>query len=301
LSLARAAAGHDTLQVEGLDAGPAHDNLVLRAIAATRAAVGRAADPFPLATRLEKRIPVAAGLAGGSSDAAAAIDGALEAWGLVVAGVPPDSEIAALRASVATLVGSDVPFFLVGGAALVEGRGERVQPLGPINGTAPGVLLVTPAVAAATLAVFAVYDGGGTATPVDPRATRLTSEHLASELRAGLSAASLVARAGVLASANDLAPAAGIVVPGLAILRRALARRLGRPVGVSGSGPTLWVLYPSGADAARAAAEIRDGIAEGSIVAPGERAPHVIASSIAAGGADGAANPATGHAAEGRT
>ena len=72
LSLARAAAGHDTLRVEGLDAGPAGDNLVLRAIAAARAAVGRAADPFPLAARLEKRIPVAAGLAGGSSDAAAA-------------------------------------------------------------------------------------------------------------------------------------------------------------------------------------------------------------------------------------
>jgi 4-diphosphocytidyl-2-C-methyl-D-erythritol kinase len=215
--------------------------------------------------------------------------------------VRPDGELAALRASVATMVGSDVPFFLVGGAALVEGRGERVQPLSPINGTAPGVLLVTPAVAAATLAVFAAHDGGGITAPADPRATRLTSEHLASELRAGLSAASLLARAGVLASANDLAPAAGVVVPGLTILRRALARLLGRPVGVSGSGPTLWVLYPSGAAAATAAAEIRDGIAEGSIVAPGDRAPHIIASSIAAGGPDGASSPATRHAAEGRT
>jgi 4-diphosphocytidyl-2-C-methyl-D-erythritol kinase len=301
LSLARAAAGHDTLRVEGLDAGPPGDNLVLRAIATTRVAVGRAADPFPLAARLEKRIPVAAGLAGGSSDAAAAIDGALEAWGLVAPGVPPDGEVAALRAAVAARVGSDVPFFLAGGAALVEGRGERVQPLAPISGTAPGVLLVTPAVAASTPAVFAAYDGGGTAAPADPRSTRLTSEHLATEFRAGLSAASLVARAGVLASANDLASAAGIVVPGLANLRRAMARRLGRPVGVSGSGPTLWVLYPSGTAAATAAAEIRDGIAEGSIVAPGDRAPSVIASSIAGAPADGASSPRTGHAAEGRT
>ena len=81
LSVARAASPGDTLRVEGLDAGPVADNLVLRAFALTRAAVGRSAEAVPLAARLEKRIPVAAGLAGGSSDAAAAIDAALEAWG----------------------------------------------------------------------------------------------------------------------------------------------------------------------------------------------------------------------------
>lgn len=301
LSLARAAAGHDTLRVEGLDAGPAGDNLVLRAIAETRAAVGRAADPFPLAARLEKRIPVAAGLAGGSSDAAAAIDGALEAWGLVPPGVPPDGEIAALRATVAARVGSDVPFFLAGGAALVEGRGERVEPLAPIRGTAPGVLLVTPAAPASTPAVFAAYDGGGAATPVDPPSTRRTSAHLATELRAGLAAVSLVARAGVLASANDLAAAAGIVVPGLANLRRALARRLGRPVGVSGSGPTLWVLYPSPTAAEAAAEETREGFAGGSIVAPGDGVPLIIASWLVGGPPGGSTDPVEGYASEGRT
>ena len=71
------------------------DNVVFRALAATRAAVGGGwpggPGPAPaLAARLEKRIPVAAGLAGGSSDAAAAIDGALEAWGAELdAGRPP--------------------------------------------------------------------------------------------------------------------------------------------------------------------------------------------------------------------
>ena len=74
----------DTLHVRGADTGPLPDNLVLRGIAAARAAVGegpgRPATP-PLAARLEKHIPVAAGLAGGSSDGAAAFDAALEAWG----------------------------------------------------------------------------------------------------------------------------------------------------------------------------------------------------------------------------
>ncbi|HET7027684.1 MAG TPA: hypothetical protein VFI28_08330, partial [Candidatus Limnocylindrales bacterium] len=74
-----AAAGEtttDTLHVEGLDPGPPGENLVLRAIALAREAVrptwpAAPAVPPPLALRLEKRIPIAAGLGGGSADAAA--------------------------------------------------------------------------------------------------------------------------------------------------------------------------------------------------------------------------------------
>jgi 4-diphosphocytidyl-2-C-methyl-D-erythritol kinase len=299
LSVARAASPGDTLRVEGLDAGPVADNLVLRAIALTRVAVGRGAETVPLAARLEKRIPVAAGLAGGSSDAAAAIDAALEAWGRLDPTGPPDPEVAALRAAVAARVGSDVPFFLAAGPALVEGRGERVTPLKPIRGTAPGILLVTPAIAASTAAVFAAFDAGGPASPPDPRSTRLTSEHLATELRAGLDAASLVARAGVLASANDLAAAAASVVHGLTGLRRGLTRLLGRAVGVSGSGPTLWVLYPSAAAADAAAADIRRGIDDGSLVAPGQALPSIIATTIAGPAPIEPRNETTGQATEG--
>ena len=103
---------------------------------------GRPATPA-LAARLEKHIPVAAGLGGGSSDGAAAFDGALEAWGA------SDAVDAARRRSAAASIGSDVPFFLAGGPALIEGRGERVTALRGIHGH-PGVLLVTPAIALRT-------------------------------------------------------------------------------------------------------------------------------------------------------
>jgi len=254
LSLAPAAGPEDTLHVAGPDTGPADQNLVLRAIAEARraaaAAHGRTVATPPLAARLEKRIPVAAGLAGGSSDAAAALDGALDAWGLELSGTT--------RLETAARLGSDVPFFLADGPALVEGRGERVTPLPGINGAAAGVLLVTPALAIRTADAFAAYDAGGPAAPADPGSTRLSSEHLADELRTGLSAGDLAARAGALAVANDLAPAAFVLAPGLLQLRRALSRTLGVAIGLSGSGPTLWALYPS-IGAAREAAAVVDG------------------------------------------
>lgn len=280
LSVAPAAGGEDTLVVSGHDAGPVADNLVLRAIAETRAAVGRLVTTGPLAARLEKVIPVAAGLAGGSSDAAAAIDAAIEAWAVDDA-VGAD-EIVRLRSRIAIRLGSDVPFFLAASAAVVTGRGEHVDPLPPLRGRDVGVLLVTPDVGVATAGVFAAFDSDPAAAPRDHGSTRASSEHLASEWRGGLRAEALVARAGVLATANDLAAAADIVLPGLRSLRRALVRGLRRPVGLSGSGPTLWVLYASGAEAADAAEVIRAGIDDGTIVPPGAGRASVVATTIAA-------------------
>lgn len=265
----------DTLHVEGFDAGPAADNLALRAVGETRRAVGGGwpggpGPTPPLSLRLEKRIPVAAGLGGGSSDAAAAIDGALEAW---------DAELDGQRRLVtAAHLGSDVPFFLAGRAALVEGRGERVQPLRGIVGD-PGVLLVAPAVALPTPAVFAAFaERGGSDGSV-----RMTSEHLAGEVGAGLRTHDLLDRAGVLAAANDLLPAAAAVLPGLVPFRRALFRVLGRPVGLSGSGPTLWTLYPSEDDAAAAATTVREALAAGTLPPLGVGDPTVVATTIPEG------------------
>ena len=62
--------------------------------------------------------------------------------------------------------------------------------------------------------------------------------------------------------------------------RRALARLTGRPIGLSGSGPTLWVLYPSLEAAQAAAALVRGAIDDGALKAPGDRPPFVAASTI---------------------
>jgi 4-diphosphocytidyl-2-C-methyl-D-erythritol kinase len=279
LSLAPAAGPVDTLHVDGFDTGPMAENLVLRALAGAREAVGAgwagsAGPPPPLAARLDKRIPVAAGLAGGSSDAAATVDGALEAWGATLTSHE--------RLRIASRLGSDVPFFLAGGVALVEGCGETVSPLKGVIGEPPGVLLVTPRLAIRTPDVFAAWDA---APAAGSGAVRTSSIHLAEELRAGLSARAMVDRAGILAVANDLVAATATLEPGLVGLRRALSRRLGRPVGQSGSGPTLWVLYPSGTEAGSAADEVREAIAGGAIPVPGDGEPFVAATTIAAGAA----------------
>jgi 4-diphosphocytidyl-2-C-methyl-D-erythritol kinase len=294
LSLSVAGTGPDTLHVEGYDPGPPAGNLVLRAIAAARdALVASGTLTPPLAVRLDKRIPVSAGLGGGSSDAAAALDGALEAW---AAELEPDR-----RAAIAATLGSDVPFFLAGGPALVEGRGEHVTPLRRPIGEPVGVLLVTPDVAVATRDVFAALASGGPASPPAAGATRLTSAHLASELRGGLRGHDLAARAGVLASANDLAAAAAVVAPGLTTFRRALTRVLGRPVGLSGSGPTLWAVYPSAQAATGAADVVRAAIADGRLPALGTGEPFVADTAIPAGSPAPAPAPAAGSGEDGRT
>ena len=271
LSVAVLAAGDDTLHVTGFDPGPPESNLVLKALRGTRAALrGSGTATLPLAARLDKQVPVAAGLAGGSSDAAAAIDAALEAWG---GKLTPER-----HAELAASLGSDVPFFLAGGPALVEGRGERLTPLHGLRGEdQPGFLLVTPAVAARTADVFAAWAAGAMS---EPGVARRTSEHFASEFGSGLTGRQLVERAGVLAAANDLLPAAASVVPGLVPLRRALTRLLGRPIGLSGSGPTLWAVYPSLDAASDAATTVRSAVEDGTIATPGERPPFIAATTI---------------------
>jgi len=267
----------DTLALSGFDLPGEGDNLVLRAIALARAAVaqtwpGAPAEPPPLAAELVKRIPVAAGLGGGSSDAASALDAALEAW---------DTTLSIQRAvAVAAALGSDVPFFLAGGAARISGRGEFVDPLPNLKGRQPAVLLVTPRVAVSTREVFEAFSHG--AKPVRTDAAQEVSERLAADMAAGLGAAALLERAAELANSNDLLPASVAVVPTLLLFRRALARLLALPVGQSGSGPTCWTLYPSLAEARKAARSVEKAIATGSLPEIGRGAPFVAVTKILA-------------------
>jgi hypothetical protein len=95
-----------------------------------------------------------------------------------------------------------------------------------------------------------------------------------------MTAADLVRRAGVLAPANDLAGAADLLAPGLRALRRALARLLGVPIGLTGSGPTLWALYPDLGAAEAGAERVRTELRLGTLDSPGSGAPRVTATSI---------------------
>jgi 4-diphosphocytidyl-2-C-methyl-D-erythritol kinase len=233
-------AAADSLDIEG-ELEVAGDNLVLRAAVALRAAI----DPTlpPLRFRLRKRIPVAAGLGGGSSDAAAAMDLALEAWGVRLH--PAERLGAALR------VGADVPFFTAGHpASLIEGIGERITAV-PAPEPAAGIVLITPPERLSTAEVFAEYDRG----PVSGALERV--DEVASLLREGPDGTTLAATTAMLREANDLWAPALRLVPRLSVLRHEASSILGRAVLLTGSGPTLVAVYPSEAAATRGAAALR--------------------------------------------
>lgn len=110
---------------------PPGRNLACRAAEALRARTGSMRG---VRIELEKRIPVAAGLGGGSSDAAAVLRGCNTLWGA--------GETDANLAEIASEIGSDPPFFVFGGTASVSGRGEIVRALP--DARAPRILLATP-------------------------------------------------------------------------------------------------------------------------------------------------------------
>ena len=228
-------------------------NLVLQAAAAVRAVAtqqGAGRELPGLTFHLEKRIPMAAGLAGGSTDAAAALDLAATSWGIRL---DPDDRLAlALR------LGADVPFFAGGyGAALVEGVGERVRQL-PAPVPPAGVLLVTPATRLATATVFDAFDR----LPRTSISATDAVERLARAMGAGLTGEALAMLGDGLRDANDLWPAAVSVLPTLVTLRDDLEAALGRPVLMTGSGSTLLALYPSPGAADEAATALsRSGLA----------------------------------------
>lgn len=186
-------------------------NLAWRAATAVRDAAG---SQQPLSLLLEKQIPIAAGLGGGSADAA----GALAAAGALFR---VDAE---RQARLAVDLGSDVPFCLTGGTARVSGTGEEVQSLTPAAGYT--IALVVPPIEVSTASVFAAWDHlDGSEPPA------VSARELPPPLR---EYAPLV---------NDLYPAAVTVAPAVDEWRAELAARWNRPVLLSGSGPSLFAFF----------------------------------------------------------
>lgn len=214
----------DELEVEGFE----DDTLVRAALEALAEAAG--VDPR-WRGRIEKRVPVAAGVGGGSSDAAAALR-------LANALLPEPLDDAALH-SLAVRIGADVPFFLAGGSQLGTGDGTTLEPLD--LPTEYAVLLVLPDVERkqSTADVYARFDQRAGADGFDRRRAAL------------MAALASVQQARHLAHlpANDLATSP------LAVDLRALGAFR---ADVTGAGPAVYGLFESDEQAAKA----RDVIAD---------------------------------------
>jgi 4-diphosphocytidyl-2-C-methyl-D-erythritol kinase len=207
------------------------DDLASQAVRALAAASGRQ----PAAhVRIRKRIPVAAGLGGGSSDAGAVLRALRALWRLNAI----DLE------RIAAMIGSDVPFFARGAPfALVRGRGEQVDPL-----VAPReplwIVLVRVAAKVATGEIFAAHRG----RPSDGS----RSAEVAAAFRRGIATPAFI-RARLL---NDLLETTERMVPAVTIAR-ACAREHGVELAMSGSGPSLFTLADDRHDALRKARILR--------------------------------------------
>jgi 4-diphosphocytidyl-2-C-methyl-D-erythritol kinase len=212
-------------------------NLVWRAAELLAATAGVAADAT---IDIAKSIPAAAGLAGGSADAAAALVALDALWG-TRAGREDLVDLAAR-------LGSDVPFSLVGGVALGVGRGEQVTPV--LSRTRWHWVLGIAGEGLSTPAVYGELDRLRAAGRV-PDGTNLPSaEPVVAALRSG-PAAALAA-----ALANDLQAPALALRPELGRALRATADAGAAAALVSGSGPTVAVLAEDEHDALRLAAEL---------------------------------------------
>ncbi len=209
-------------------AGAPTDNLVWRAAERLAARAGRAP---AAALTLVKNLPVAAGIGGGSSDAAAALKALAALWRTELA----EADLTAIAA----MLGADVPVCLAARAAWMGGIGEQIEPAT----TLPEVsaVLVNPGIALPTQAVFKARRGAFSAParfamPVDA---------------SGLAAQLAARRNDLTDAAIGLLPVIGEVLERLAAAEGVLLARM------SGSGATCFALFASAAAAAATAARLR--------------------------------------------
>jgi len=235
---------HDTLEITPRpgpfeltcsDAGVPVDgrNLVTRAAQALWSALGRDGEPRGVRVHLDKHIPMQAGLGGGSSDAASALSALACAW------QPRRARVD--LAAIAGRLGSDVPYFLVGGTALGLSRGEELYPLEDLP--ACFVVLALPAFGVATADAYRWLD--------EDRRSR------AAALREP--GRTLPAWRGLpLTLANDLEAPVTSRHPEIGAARRALEAAGARAAAMTGSGSAVFGLFgaePAARRAARSVAE----------------------------------------------
>ena len=237
---------HDTLTLRAVEGGcrircsapgvPAGtDNLVHRAAQGLWAELGGGGDVRGVAVTIRKRIPVAAGLGGGTADAVAALRGLCLLWGRT----PPPARLHALAAA----VGADGPFFLIGGAALGLGRGDEVYPLA--EQPRRWVVVAVPPDRVAAVAAYGWLDedraAGGAERAAAPQA-RFDGEAVVLE---GLR--------------NDLEPPVARRLAGIAGAIGALSDAGARRAGMTGSGSAVFGLFDRRVAALGAARGLRAG------------------------------------------
>ncbi len=208
------------------------ENLVLRAARLLAEAAGV---PANAALRLTKRLPIASGIGGGSSDAAATLLALTELWHLTL----PQEDLARLGLK----LGADVPVCLAGRPARLEGIGERIGPApdlpaAPIVLVNPGIGLPTPQVFRARTGAFSPGAGAAGVLAAGPADAQALASALAN-------------------TGNDLAAPAIALLPVIAEILAALAAAPGCLLArMSGSGATCFALFAEDGMAEAAAATI---------------------------------------------
>ena len=242
---------HDLVMVEPTDCrvfevvGPAIDgeNLVLKAARELEGRVGR---PLPFTIRLFKRIPMGAGLGGGSADAAAF----LKAANLLYALKLSPGELV----EIATAVGQDVPFLLGGGTVRATGLGSTLSPLPPLP-SSWRFLVVSPPVEISTRAVYGAVDG---AAPTARRTPALIAALQAPTLTLPRERGrEMLEGGGGELFGNDLEPASRRLFPAL---DEAINRLRDAVPGLtmSGTGAALFALFDRRQDAERGLDGVRE-------------------------------------------
>ncbi|MCH2143954.1 MAG: 4-(cytidine 5'-diphospho)-2-C-methyl-D-erythritol kinase [Phycisphaerales bacterium] len=205
----------DAIRTPDID-WPMSRDLAARAHQALERHVGR---PLPIRMRIEKRIPLGSGLGGGSSDAAAVLRGTNTLFDLGL----DANELAEVGSS----IGSDVPFLVHGGSAVVEGLGERIEPLA----STPSIdaVVVLPDLHCSTAEVYGWFDD----LAEDGDGAALRSEAIRTMANDPLTPD---------APFNDLHQPALRAAPKLAEHLEALSALAERPAHVTGSGCGIFVL-----------------------------------------------------------